>query len=152
MKVKQKAAKSIPAVKKRYEGFTDQERGAMQDRVREMKVGADKADGESALQAKLAEMTESDRALAKKLHAVIKTSAPSLSPTTWYGMPAYTKDGKLICHFVPAQKFKTRYATLGFSDKARLDEGDMWPNAYAVTKLTPAVEAKIAALVKKAIS
>ncbi len=152
MKVKQKAAKSTPAVKKRYEGFTDQERAAMQDRVREMKVGAGKADGESALQAKLAEMTESDRALAKKLHALIKASAPSLSPTTWYGMPAYTNDGKLICHFVPAQKFKTRYATLGFSDKAHLDDGDMWPNAYSVTKLTPAVEARIAALVKKAIS
>src|SRR5260221_11023692 len=106
MKVKQKAAKGSPAVKKRYEGFTDQERGSMQDRVREMKVGAGKTDGESELQAKLAEMTESDRALAKKLHAVIKASAPSLSPTTWYGIPAYPKDGKLILPFVPAQKFK----------------------------------------------
>ena len=149
MKTKQKPAKRTTAVKKRYEGFTDEERGAMQDRVREMKVN--KADGESALMAKLAEMTESDRALGKKLHALITASAPSLSPTTWYGMPAYTKDGKLICHFVPAQKFKTRYATLGFSDKARLDEGDFWPNAYALTKLTPAVEARIAALVKKAV-
>src|SRR5258706_10726742 len=130
MKVKQKAAKGSPAVKKRYEGFTDQERGAMQDRVREMKVGAGKTDGESELQAKLAEMTESDRALAKKLHAVIKTSAPSLSPTTWYGMPAYTKEGKLICHFVPAQKFKTRYTTPAISDKARLDERDMCPKSY----------------------
>src|SRR6266581_9596333 len=152
MKVKQKAAKSTPAVKKRYEGFTDQERGAMQDRVREMKVGADKTDGESALQAKLAEMTESDRALAKKLHAVIKASAPSLSPTTWYGMPAYTKDGKLNCHFVPAQKFQTRYATLGFSDAANLDDGGMWPVAFALTKLTAAEEARIVALVKKAVS
>jgi len=150
VKTTQKPAKSSTAVKKRYEGFTDEERGAMQDRVQEMKV--DKADGETALMAKLAEMTESDRALGKKLHAVIKATAPSLSATTWYGMPAYTKNGKLICHFVPAQKFKTRYATLGFSDNARLDEGDMWPNAYAVTKLTPAVEAKVAALVKRAIS
>jgi len=152
VKTTRKPAKSTTAVKKRYEGFTNEERGAMADRVQEMKVGADRANGESALQAKLAEMTESDRALGKKLHAVIKASAPSLAPTTWYGMPAYTKDGKIICHFVPAQKFKTRYATLGFSDKARLDEGDMWPNAYAVTKLTPAVEAKVAALVKKAVS
>jgi len=152
VKTTPKAAKSTTAVKKRYEGFTDAERAAMQDRVQEMKVGAGKADGESALLAKLAEMNESDRVLGKKLHAVIKASAPSLSPTTWYGMPAYTKDGKILCHFQPAQKFKTRYATLGFSDRARLDEGDMWPNAYAVTKLTPAVEAKIAALVKKAVS
>jgi len=152
VKTTPKAAKSTTAVKKRYEGFTDAERAAMQDRVQEMKVGAGKADGESALLAKLAEMNESDRALGKKLHAVIKASAPSLSPTTWYGMPAYTIDGKVVCHFQPAQKFKTRYATLGFSDRARLDEGDIWPNAYAVTKLTPAVEAKIAALVKKAVS
>ena len=150
MKTTQKPAKSATAGKKRYEGFSAEERGAMQDRVQEMKV--DKADGESALMAKLAEMTESDRALGTKLHALIKASAPSLAPTTWYGMPAYTKDGKLICHFVPAQKFKTRYATLGFSDKAHLDEGDMWPNAYSVTKLTPAVKARIAALVKKAVS
>jgi len=152
VKTTQKPAKSTTAIKKRYEGFTDAERAAMQDRVQEMKVGAGKADGESALLAKLAEMNESDRVLGKKLHAVIKASAPSLSPTTWYGMPAYTKDGKILCHFQPAQKFKTRYATLGFSDRARLDEGDIWPNAYAVTKLTPAVEAKIAALVKKAVS
>ena len=151
MKVKQKSAKSTTAVNKRYEGFTDAERAAMQDRVQEMKVGAGKADGESALLAKLAEMNESDRALGKKLHAVIKASAPSLSPTTWYGMPAYTKDGKLICHFVPAQKFKTRYATLGFSDAAHLDEGDVWPVAFALTKLTAADEAKIRALVKKAV-
>ena len=152
MKTKQKPAKKTTAVKKRYEGFTEAERAAMQDRVQEMKVGAGKADGESALLAKLAEMNASDRALGKKLHAVIKASAPSLSPTTWYGMPAYTKDGKIVCHFQPAEKFKTRYATLGFSDRARLDDGDMWPNAYAVSKLTPAVEAKVAALVRKAIS
>src|SRR5260221_13064300 len=112
MKVKQKAAKGSPAVKKRYEGFTDQERGAMQDRVREMKVGAGKTDGESELQAKLAEMTESDRALAKKLHAVIKASAPSLSPTTWYGIPPSAQDRKPLRHLVPAQKVKTRHATL----------------------------------------
>ena len=152
MKTKQKPGKKTTAVKKRYEGFTEAERAAMQDRVQEMKVGAGKADGESALLAKLAEMNASDRALGKKLHALIKASAPSLSPTTWYGMPAYTKDGKIVCHFQPAEKFKTRYATLGFSDRARLDDGDMWPNAYAVSKLTPAVEAKVAALVRKAIS
>ena len=151
MKTKKKPAEKATAVKKRYEGFTAEEKSAMQARVQEMKVGTDKAAGESALLAKLAEMTESDRALGKKLHAVIKASAPSLAPTLWYGMPAYSKDGKIICHFVPAQKFKTRYATLGFSDKARLDEGDFWPNAYALTKLTTAVEARIAALVKKAV-
>jgi uncharacterized protein YdhG (YjbR/CyaY superfamily) len=104
------------------------------------------------LLAKIAEMRESDRAIAKRIHAVIKQTAPELSPTTWYGMPAYAKDGKIVCHFTPAQKFKTRYATFGFSDKANLDEGNMWPNAYALTKLTAADEAKIGALVKKAVS
>jgi uncharacterized protein YdhG (YjbR/CyaY superfamily) len=152
MKTKQKSTK------KRYEGFSDEEKAAMQERVREQKVGArrgsaaGKADGESDLLAKIAEMPESDRALAKRLHAIIKASAPGLAPTTWYGMPAYTKDGKVVCHFAPAQKFKTRYATFGFSDKANLDEGNMWPNAYALTKLTAADEARIVALVKKAVS
>jgi len=153
MKTKPKTARSTTATKKRYEGFTDEEKLAMQERVREQKVRArnGKADGESDLLAKIAEMHESDRAMAKRLHAVIKASAPALSPTTWYGMPAYAKDGKIICHFVPAQKFKTRYATFGFSDKANLDDGDMWPNAYALTKLTAAAEAKITALLKKAV-
>ena len=150
MKAKQKSAKGTPATKKRYDGFTDEERSAMQQRVQEMTV--DKADGETVLLAKIAEMVEADRAMAKRIHAVIKASAPILSPTLWYGMPAYAKDGKIVCFFQPAQKFKTRYATLGFSDKARLDDGNMWPNAYALTKLTAADEARIGALVKKAAS
>jgi hypothetical protein len=148
----QKLAKAVPATKKRYEGFTAEERGAMQDRVKEMKAAATKADEESEVLAKIAEMKGPDRAMAKRLHAIIRASVPTLSPKLWYGMPAYAKDGKLICHFVPAQKFKTRYATLGFSDTANLDEGAMWPNAYALTKLTAADEARIAVLVKKAAS
>ncbi len=157
MKATQKSAKSTTAIKKRYEGFTEEERAAMADRVQEMKVGvrrgarADKEDGESAVLAKIAELPESDHAMAKRLHAVIKASAPILSPKLWYGMPAYAKDGKVVCFFQSAQKFKTRYATFGFSDVARLDEGTMWPNAYALTKLTAADEARIGALVKKAV-
>jgi uncharacterized protein YdhG (YjbR/CyaY superfamily) len=158
MKAKQKSAKSTTATKKRYEGFSDEEKAAMRDRVQEMKVGgrrglrANEADGESEVLAKIDEMPESDRAMAKRLHALIKASAPSLSPRLWYGMPAYAKDGNVVCHFVSAQKFKTRYATFGFSDKAHLDEGTMWPNAYALMKLTAADEARIGALVKKAVS
>src|SRR5467141_683387 len=151
MKDKQKSAKTT-ATKKRYEGFTDEEKAAMMDRVQEQKIAARKADGESDLLAKIAEMRVPDRALGKRLHAIIKASAPALSPTTWYGMPAYAKDGKVVCFYQPAQKFKTRYATFGFSDKAHLDEGTMWPNAYALTKLTAADEARIGALVKKAVS
>jgi len=113
---------------------------------------ADKADGESAVLAKIAEMPEPDRAMGKRLHAIIKASAPALSPRLWYGMPAYSKDDKVVCFFQSAQKFKTRYATLGFSDKAHLDEGAMWPTSFALKKLTAAEEAKIAALVKKAVS
>ncbi len=149
MKDTQKSAKSTTA-KKRYEGFTDEERAAMKDRVQEMKT-ADKADGESAVLAKIAEMPESDRAMGKRLHAVIKASAPALSPKLWYGMPAYAKDGKIVCFFQPAQKFKTRYATFGFNDAAHLDEGVMWPVAFALTRLTAADEARIGALVKKAV-
>jgi uncharacterized protein YdhG (YjbR/CyaY superfamily) len=152
MKVKQKSAKSTTATKKRYDGFTAEEKGAMRARVQEMKAAASKAENESAVLAAIAELLEPDRAMARRLHAVIKASAPALSPRPWYGMPAYDKAGKIICHFQPAQKFKTRYATLGFSDAANLDDGAMWPNAFALTKLTPAVEAKIAALVKKAVS
>ena len=158
MKDKQKSAKSTTATKKRYDGFTDEEKAAMQDRVQEMKVGArrgpraDKADGESEVLAKIAEMPESDRALGKRLHAVIKASAPALSPKLWYGMPAYAKDGKIVCFFQSAQKFKTRYATFGLSDAAHLDEGTMWPTAYALTQLTADDEARIGALVKKAVS
>ncbi len=152
MKGTQKSAKSAAATEKRYEGFTDDERDAMKDRVQEMKVAAHKADGESEVLAKIAEMRAADRAMAKRLHVIIKASAPALSPRTWYGMPAYAKDGKVVCFFQSAQKFKTRYATLGFSDAANLDEGAMWPNAFALTKLTAADEARIGALVKKAVS
>jgi len=152
MKDRQKSAKSSSAK------FSDEERGAMKDRVRELKTAArrgpreDKADGESEVLAKIAELPKSDRALGERLHAVIKASAPSLSPRLWYGMPAYAKDGSIVCHFQPAQKFKTRYATLGFSDKAKLDEGAMWPVAFALTELTAGDEARIGALVKKAVS
>src|SRR2546421_5411540 len=142
--------KSATAIGKKFKGFTDEERAAMKDRVQELK--ADKANGESALLAKIAELREPDRAMAKRLHAIIKASAPALSPTTWYGMPAYSKDGKVVCHFQSAQKFKTRYATLGFSDAANLDEGAVWPVAFALKELTAAEEAKIGALVKKAVS
>jgi hypothetical protein len=152
MKAKQKSAKSTTATKHAAAKFTDEELGAMKERVKELKAAADKADGESAVLAKIAEMPPSDRALGKRLHAVIKASVPALSPKTWYGMPAYAKDGKIVCFFQAAQKFKTRYATLGFSDAANLDEGNMWPNAYALTTLTAADEARIAALVKKAVS
>jgi uncharacterized protein YdhG (YjbR/CyaY superfamily) len=152
MKNTQKSAKSTTATKKKAEGFTDEERAAVKERVKEMKAAADKADGESAVLAKIAEMAKPDRVLAERLHAVVKASAPSLSPKTWYGMPAYTKDGKIVCFFQPAQKFKTRYATLGFNDASHLDEGNMWPTAFALTKLTAADEARVGALVKKALS
>ena len=147
-----KSATSTTATKKRYEGFTDEEKAAMLDRVQEQKIASRQAEGESDLLAKIAELPEPDRAMAKRLHAIVKASAPALSPTTWYGMPAYAKDGKVVCFFQSAQKFKTRYATLGFSDRANLDEGNMWPNAFALTKLTAADEARIGALVKKAVS
>jgi len=158
MKDKQKSAKSTTGTRKRYEGFTDEERAAMKDRVQEQKVSArrgpraDQADAESDVLAKIAEMPETDRTLGERLHAVIKASVPALSPRLWYGMPAYAKNGKIVCHFQSAQKFKTRYATLGFSDEAHLDEGAMWPTAFALTKLTAADEARIVALVKKAVS
>jgi uncharacterized protein YdhG (YjbR/CyaY superfamily) len=142
----------------KFKGFTDEERAAMKERVQELKAAArrgpraDKADGESAVLAKIAEMREPDRAMAKRLHAIIKASAPALSPKTWYGMPAYAKDGKVVCFFQTAQKFKTRYATFGFSDEANLDEGAMWPVAFALKELTATEEARISALVKKAVS
>jgi uncharacterized protein YdhG (YjbR/CyaY superfamily) len=131
-------------------GFTAEERAAMKERVREVK--ADKGEGESAVLAKIAEMTAQDRAIAKRLHAIVKASAPILSPKTWYGMPAYAKDGKVVCFFTPAHKFKTRYATFGFNDAANLDEGTVWPVAFALKELTAADEARIGALVKKAVS
>ena len=150
-KATQKSAKTT-ATKKRYEGFTDEEKAAMMDRVQEQKIAARKADGERDLLAKIAEMPEPDRALGKRVHAIIKESLPSLSPRLWYGMPAYAKDGKVVCFYQAAQKFKTRYATFGFSDKAQLDEGGMWPVAFALKDLTAAEEAKISALVKKAVN
>jgi len=143
-----KKATKKPA--KAIKGFTNEERGAMRERVQELK--ADKADGESAVLAKISEMQAPDRVLGERLHAIIKASAPALSPKLWYGMPAYAKDGKVVCFFQSAQKFKTRYATFGFSDKANLDEGNMWPTAYALKGLTATEEARIAALVKKAVS
>jgi uncharacterized protein YdhG (YjbR/CyaY superfamily) len=147
-----KSAKSTTAVDQTTERFTDEERAAMKERAKELKAAARKADGESDVLAKIAEMPESDRVMAERLHAVIKASAPALSPRLWYGMPAYARDGNVVCFFQSAQKFKTRYATLGFSDKANLDEGAMWPTAFALTELTVADEARIGALVKKAVS
>lgn len=130
--------------------FSVEEKAAMRERAREAR--APKLDGESEVQAKIAEMQKPDREMAERIHAIIKASAPTLTPTTWYGMPAYAKEGRTICFFQPAQKFRTRYATFGFSDKAKLDTGGMWPNAYAVSELTPAVEQEIAALVRRAAS
>jgi uncharacterized protein YdhG (YjbR/CyaY superfamily) len=144
-----KSAKRVIQNKK-SNGFTDEEHAAMKERVQELR--ADKADGESAILTKIATMPKPDRALAERLHAIIKDSAPALSSRLWYGMPAYAKDDKVVCFFQAAQKFRTRYATFGFSDKANLDEGAMWPTAFALTKLTPPEEARIAALVKKAVS
>ena len=133
-------------------GFTDEERAAMKERAKEMKAAANKADEENDVLAKIAEMPEPDRAMAERLHAIVKASAPALAPRTWYGMPAYAIDGKVVCFFQSARKFNTRYATVGFSDAANLDEGAMWPTAFALEKLTAAEEARIAALVKKAVS
>ncbi len=152
MKGTQKSAKSTTAIGKTSKGFTDEERAAMKERAQELKAAAGKAEGESAVLAKIAEMPEPDRAMGKRLHAVIKASAPALSPRLWYGMPAYTKDDKVVCFFQSAQKFKTRYATLGFSDAANLDDGALWPTAFALKGLTAAEEAGIGALVKKAVS
>ena len=136
--------------------WTDEERSAMQEHAKEMKAaarrGKDKADGERDVLAKIAEMPKSDRVVAERIHAIVKDSAPDLSPKTYYGMPAYARDGKVICFFQPAVKFKARYATFGFNDDANLDEGTMWPTSWGLTKLTAADEAKIAALVKKAVS
>ena len=133
-------------------GFTAEERAAMKERAQELKAEASKADGEKAVRAKIAEMPRADRAMAERLHAIVKDSAPALSPKTWYGMPAYAKDGKVVCFFQSADKFKSRYATFGFSDTANLDDGAMWPTSFALKKLSAADEAKIRALVKKAVS
>jgi hypothetical protein len=133
-------------------GFTDEEKGAMRARVKELQGAKDLVEGEQAVLAKIATMAAPDRAMGKRLHAIIKATAPTLTPKLWYGMPAYAKDGKIVCHFKDAQKFKTRYATLGFSDAANLDEGSMWPVEFALKELTAAEEARIVALVKKAVS
>ncbi len=137
---------------KKSEGFTAEERAAMRERAKELKAEAQRADGERAVLAKIAEMPEPDRAMAERLHEIVKASAPALSPKTWYGMPAYAKDGKVVCYFQSAQKFKSRYATFGFSDEANLDEGAMWPTSFALRELTATEEARIVALVKKAVS
>ena len=147
-----KSAKSTTATGKTSKRFSDEERAAMKERAKELKAEAGKADGERALLAKLAEMPEPDRAMGERLHAIIKASAPDLTPKTWYGMPAYAKDGKVVCFFRSAHKFKSRYATFGFNDTANLDEGAMWPTSFALKELTAAEEKKIAALVKKAVS
>jgi uncharacterized protein YdhG (YjbR/CyaY superfamily) len=145
-----KSAKSATSTDKASKVFTDEEKAAMRQRAKELKAG--KEDGESEVLAKIAEMQEADRVLAERLHAIIKDSAPVLSPKLWYGMPAYAKNGKIVCFFQPAHKFKTRYATFGFNDSANLDEGSVWPVAFALKKLTPADEARISALVKQAVN
>jgi uncharacterized protein YdhG (YjbR/CyaY superfamily) len=153
----QKAGKSTAATARKSKGFTAEERAAMREHVQELKAEArrgrrmDKAGGEGDVLAKIAALPQPDRAMGERLHAIIKANAPALWPRTWYGMPAYAKDGNVVCFFQSAQKFKTRYATLGFSDKANLDEGHMWPTAFALKELTAAEEAKIAELVKKAV-
>ncbi|HVJ08230.1 MAG TPA: DUF1801 domain-containing protein [Acidisarcina sp.] len=153
-----KSARSAAVSGKAAKGFTDEERAAMKERAEELKaeerrgLRVKKTDGEEDVLAKIAEMPESDRAMAERLHAIIKASAPALSPKTWYGMPAYAKDGDIVCFFQSSHKFKARYATLGFSDKANLDDGTIWPVAFALKKLTAADEARIVALVKKAVS
>jgi uncharacterized protein YdhG (YjbR/CyaY superfamily) len=152
----QKSDKTTTAIHEKSAGLTAEERAAMKERARELKAEAratkDRTAGERDVLAKIAEMAAPDRAMAERLHAIIKASAPSLSPKTWYGMPAYARDGKVVCFFTPAQKFDSRYATFGFNDTANLDDGTMWPTSFALTELTAADEARIAALVKKAVS
>ena len=153
----QKSAKSTAATNKKSTGWTDDEKAAMRNRTQELKAEAradkNKADGENTALAAIAALPEPDRAMAKRLHAIIKTSAPALSAKTWYGMPAYANtDGKVVCFFTPASKFNARYATFGFNDNANLDEGAMWPTSFALTELTADGESRIAALVKKAVS
>ncbi|GHO68102.1 hypothetical protein KSC_069940 [Ktedonobacter sp. SOSP1-52] len=154
-KVTQKSATSAEAINKKSKGFSDEERAAMKERAKERKAEEratkNREEGESDVLAKIAEMSEPDRAMATRFHEIIKASAPALSPKTWYGMPGYAKDGKLVCFFQPAQKFKTRYATIGFNDSANLDEGSLWPVYFALKELNAEVEAKIIALMKKAV-
>jgi uncharacterized protein YdhG (YjbR/CyaY superfamily) len=151
-KRRQKSAKRTTATNRRTQRFTDEERAAMKERSRELKAAKDRANGESEVLAKIAAMQKSDRELAKRFHAIVTASAPTLSPRTWYGMPAYAKDGKIVCYFRDAQKFKERYAIFGFNDKANLDDGAMWPVTFALKELTAKEEARISALVKKAVS
>jgi uncharacterized protein YdhG (YjbR/CyaY superfamily) len=152
----QKSTQSTTANNKDSKGFTAEEKAAMKERAKELKAEArankDRAEGEKALLEKIAEMPEAERAMAERIHAIIKASAPDLMPKTWYGMPAYARDGKVVCFFQSAEKFNSRYATLGFNDTANLDEGAMWPTAFALKELTPAEEARISELVKKAVS
>jgi uncharacterized protein YdhG (YjbR/CyaY superfamily) len=153
MTTTQKSAKRTNATGKKSSGFTADERAAMKERAKELKAEARKADGEKALLEKVGEMPSADRAMAKRLHAIVKDNAPDLSPKTWYGMPAYAnEDGKVVCYFQSADKFKSRYATFGFNDDAKLDEGAMWPTSFALKELTAAEEARIAELVRKAVS
>jgi uncharacterized protein YdhG (YjbR/CyaY superfamily) len=151
-KATQKSAKSTTTTKRKSTRFSAEEKAAMKERAKELKAEAAKADGEKALLEKVAEMPEPDRAMGKRLHALIKATAPDLTPRTWYGMPAYAKDDKVVCYFTPASKFKERYATFGFNATANLDKGNMWPTSFALKELTAAEEAKIRALVKKAVS
>ena len=152
MTATKKSAKNTSTRNTSSEVWTDEERAAMKEHAREMKAAKSKADGEADVLAKIAEMPAADRTLAERIHAIVKASAPDLSPKTYYGMPAYAKGGQVVCFFQPAAKFKARYATFGFNDDANLDEGTMWPTSWALTKLTAAEEAMIAALVKKAVS
>jgi uncharacterized protein YdhG (YjbR/CyaY superfamily) len=158
MESTQKSAKSSRVIDEKFEGFTAEERAAMKEHAQELKASARRRKGgkdvdeEGALLAKIAEMAEPDRVMAERIHSIVKAAAPTLSPKLWYGMPAYARDGRVVCFFQPAQKFKSRYSTLGFNDAARLDEGTMWPTAFALTKLTADDEARIGALVKKAVS
>ena len=144
--------KSVRRTDTASKGFTAEEKAAMRERAREVKAATGKADAERDLLAKIAEMPESDRVMGERIHALVKANAPDLSPKLWYGMPAYAKDGKIVCFFQAADKFKSRYATFGFNDDANLDEGHIWPTSWALTKLTAADEARLAALVKKAVS
>ena len=152
MAEKKPATKRTTKSAKKSQGFTAEERAAMRERAAELKAEARKADGEKALLAKVAEMPKPDRVMAERIHAIVKANAPDLSPKTWYGMPAYARDGKVVCYFQSADKFDSRYATFGFNDTANLDDGAMWPTSFALKKLTAADEARIGALVKKAVS
>jgi uncharacterized protein YdhG (YjbR/CyaY superfamily) len=158
MESTQKSAKSSRVIDEKFEGFTAEERAAMKEHAQELKASARRRKGgkdvdeEGALLAKIAEMAEPDRVMAERIHSIVKAAAPTLSPKLWYGMPAYARDGRVVCFFQPAQKFKSRYSTLGFNDAARLDEGTMWPTTFALTKLTADDEARIGRLVKKAVS